>query len=112
MGRSKCRNAAAPRRPKAPCDKYQPVINLKTGTAIGSSRDRRYSLPTTRCRNEPARAPIGLALALSDGANAQQADKIPRVGVLLNSPLTSPHYQAFVLGLHDLDYLQERRHCS
>jgi hypothetical protein len=41
---------------------------------------------------------LGLALVLSDGslshgAYAQQADKMPRVGVLINSPLTSGIYR-------------------
>ena len=51
---------------------------------------------------------FGLVLALSHGAYAQQADKMPRVGVLTNAPLTSPHYQAFLQGLHDLGYLEAR----
>jgi hypothetical protein len=46
--------------------------------------------------------------SLSHGAYAQQANKIPRVGVLLNSPLTSPHFQAFLQGLHDLGYLEDK----
>jgi putative ABC transport system substrate-binding protein len=51
---------------------------------------------------------FGLAIAVSHGANAQQADKMPRVGVLTNSPLTSPHYHAFLQGLHDLGYFEEK----
>jgi putative tryptophan/tyrosine transport system substrate-binding protein len=51
---------------------------------------------------------FGLALALSYGANAQQADKMARVGVLLNSPLTSPHYLALLQGLHDLGYVEDK----
>ena len=56
---------------------------------------------------------FGLALvlthgSLSQGAYAQQADKMPRVGVVLSSPLTSPHYQAFLQGLHDLGYLENK----
>ena len=31
---------------------------------------------------------------------------MPRVGVLLNSPLSSPHRQAFLQGLHELGYLE------
>jgi putative ABC transport system substrate-binding protein len=33
-------------------------------------------------------------------------DKVPSVGVLLTSPLTSPHYQAFRQGLRDLGYIE------
>jgi putative tryptophan/tyrosine transport system substrate-binding protein len=39
-------------------------------------------------------------------ACAQQMDKVPSIGVLLNSPLTSPHYQAFRQGLRDLGYIE------
>jgi putative ABC transport system substrate-binding protein len=42
---------------------------------------------------------------LSLCARAQQADKLPRVGVISIAPLTSPHYQAFLQGLHDLGYV-------
>jgi hypothetical protein len=42
---------------------------------------------------------VGVAFALSQAilsfAGAQQVDKAPSVGVLLNSPLMSPHYHAF-----------------
>src|SRR6266566_2997766 len=53
------------------------------------------------------------ALVLSHGllslaAYAQQADKVPRVGVLINSPLTSAHYEAFRQGLRDLGYVEGR----
>src|SRR6266480_806054 len=53
------------------------------------------------------------ALVLSHGllslaAYAQQADKLPRVGVLINSPLTSAHYEAFRQGLRDLGYVEGR----
>jgi putative ABC transport system substrate-binding protein len=41
---------------------------------------------------------------LSLAAYAQQADKLPRVGVLTNSPLTSAHYEAFRHALRDLGY--------
>jgi putative ABC transport system substrate-binding protein len=51
------------------------------------------------------------ALLLSQGllslaAYAQQADKLPRVGVLTNSPLTSAHYAAFRQALRDLGYVE------
>jgi hypothetical protein len=51
------------------------------------------------------------ALLLSQGllsfaAYAQQADKLPRVGVLTNSPLTSAHYAAFQQALRDLGYVE------
>jgi putative tryptophan/tyrosine transport system substrate-binding protein len=39
-------------------------------------------------------------------ACAQQMDKVPSVGVILTSPLTSPHYQAFRQGLRDLGYIE------
>ena len=39
-------------------------------------------------------------------AYAQQADKPPSVGVILTSPLTSSHYQAFLQGLRDLGYVE------
>lgn len=39
-------------------------------------------------------------------ADAQPVEKIPSVGVLLNAPLASPHYQAFRQGLHDLGYVE------
>ena len=63
--------------------------------------------------DETASVSIGLALvlshgSLSHGAYAQKADKMPRVGVFLNSPLTSPAYQAFFQGLHDLGYLENK----
>ena len=48
---------------------------------------------------------FALAQALSF-AWAQQVDKVPSVGVLLTSPLTSPHYQAFRQGLRDLGYIE------
>ena len=56
---------------------------------------------------------FGLALvlshgSLSHGAYAHRADKMPRVGVFLNSPLTSPNYQAFFQGLHDLGYIENK----
>jgi len=43
---------------------------------------------------------------LSLAAYAQQADKLPRVGVLTNSPLTSAHYEAFRHALRDLGYVE------
>ena len=43
---------------------------------------------------------------LSLAAYAQQADKLPRVGVLTNSPLTSAHYAAFRQALRDLGYVE------
>ena len=49
---------------------------------------------------------FALAQALLSFADAQQADKMPSVGVLLTSPLTSPHYQAFLQGLQDLGYVE------
>jgi putative ABC transport system substrate-binding protein len=39
-------------------------------------------------------------------ANAQQADKLPRVGVLTNSPLTSAHYEAFRHAMRALGYIE------
>jgi putative tryptophan/tyrosine transport system substrate-binding protein len=33
---------------------------------------------------------------------------MPRVGVVLNSPVTSPQYQAFFQGLHDLGYVEDK----
>jgi ABC-type uncharacterized transport system substrate-binding protein len=39
-------------------------------------------------------------------ACAQQMDKVPSVGVILTSLLTSPHYQAFRQGLRDLGYIE------
>ena len=56
---------------------------------------------------------FGLALvlshgSLSHGAYAQQADKMPCVGVLINSHLTSDMYQAFLRGLHDLGYFEDK----
>jgi putative tryptophan/tyrosine transport system substrate-binding protein len=52
---------------------------------------------------------FGFAFALAHAlsfAYAQQADRPPSVGVILTSPLTSPHYQAFLQGLHDLGYVE------
>jgi putative tryptophan/tyrosine transport system substrate-binding protein len=43
---------------------------------------------------------------LSLAAYAQQADKLPRVGVLTNAPLTSAHYAAFRQALRDLGYVE------
>ena len=37
---------------------------------------------------------------------------MPRVGVLTNAPLTSPHYQPFLQGLHDLGYLEGKNIAS
>src|SRR4029077_5379475 len=51
---------------------------------------------------------FGVAFALAQALSfawAQQVDKVPSVGVLLTSSLTSPHYQAFRQGLHDLGYI-------
>jgi putative ABC transport system substrate-binding protein len=52
---------------------------------------------------------VGVAFALSQAfpsfADAEQVDKMPSVGVLINSRLTSPHYQAFGQGLRDLGYV-------
>ena len=39
-------------------------------------------------------------------ARAQQTEKVPSVGVILASSLTSPHYQAFRQGLRDLGYIE------
>ena len=47
-------------------------------------------------------------LVLGLAAYAEQADKLPRVGVLSNSPLTSAHYQAFRHALRDLGYVEGR----
>src|SRR5215475_4266227 len=43
---------------------------------------------------------------LSLAAYAQQTDKLPRVGVLSNAPLTSAHYEAFRHALRDLGYVE------
>ena len=45
---------------------------------------------------------------LSLSANAQQPDKLSRVGVLTNSPLTSAHYAAFRQALRDLGYVEDK----
>ena len=45
-------------------------------------------------------------IVLSFAAHAQQADKLPRVGVLTNAPLTSAHYEAFRHALRDLGYIE------
>jgi putative tryptophan/tyrosine transport system substrate-binding protein len=52
---------------------------------------------------------FGVAFALAQALSfawAQQVDKVPSVGVLLTSSLTSPHYQAFRQGLRDLGYIE------
>src|SRR6266404_5791604 len=49
-----------------------------------------------------------LSQAFPSFASAQQMDKVPNIGVLLNSPLTSPHYQAFRQGLRDLGYIESK----
>ena len=55
---------------------------------------------------------LGVAFVLSQAfpsfASAQQIDKVSSIGVLLNSPLTSPHYQAFRKGLRDLGYIESK----
>ena len=55
---------------------------------------------------------LGVAFVLSQAfpslASAQQIDKVSNIGVLLNSPLTSPHYQAFRKGLRDLGYIESK----
>jgi putative ABC transport system substrate-binding protein len=45
-------------------------------------------------------------IVLSFAAHAQQANKLPRVGVLTNAPLTSAHYEAFRHALRDLGYIE------
>src|SRR6266852_6240483 len=61
-------------------------------------------------RMRPRAFLLGVAFVLAQAflsfAGAQQVDKAPSVGVLLNSPLTSPHYQAFRQGLRDLGYIE------
>src|SRR4029077_4692956 len=47
-------------------------------------------------------------LVLGLPAYAEQADKLPRVGVLSNAPLMSAHYQAFLHALRDLGYVEGR----
>ena len=42
---------------------------------------------------------------LSFAAYAQQTDKLPRVGVLTNAPLTSKYYATFRQALRDLGYI-------
>jgi putative ABC transport system substrate-binding protein len=49
---------------------------------------------------------VVLSQAFLSFACAQQIDKGPNIGVLLNSPLTSTHYQAFRQGLRDLGYIE------
>jgi putative ABC transport system substrate-binding protein len=49
---------------------------------------------------------FALAQALLSLAHAQQVDKVPSVGLLLTSPLTSPHCQGFRQGLRDLGYIE------
>src|SRR5690242_4999766 len=52
---------------------------------------------------------FGVAFALVQALSfawAQQENKLPSVGVLSNSPLTSPHLQAFRQGLRDLGYVE------
>src|SRR5581483_3157541 len=54
---------------------------------------------------------FGVAFALAQAlsfADAQQADKVSSIGVLSNSPLTSPHLQAFRQGLRDLGYIDSK----
>jgi putative tryptophan/tyrosine transport system substrate-binding protein len=51
-----------------------------------------------------------LSQAFPSFASAQQMDKVPNIGVLLISPLTSPppYYQAFLQGLSDLGYFESK----
>jgi putative ABC transport system substrate-binding protein len=49
---------------------------------------------------------VVLNLLFLSFAFAQQIEKVPSVGVLLTSHLTSPHYQAFRQGLRDLGYIE------
>jgi ABC-type uncharacterized transport system substrate-binding protein len=52
---------------------------------------------------------FSVAFALTQALSfawAQQMDKVPKVGVLSNSPLTSLHFQAFREGLRDLGYIE------
>jgi putative tryptophan/tyrosine transport system substrate-binding protein len=52
---------------------------------------------------------LGAAFALAQAlpfADAQQADKVPTVGVVSIAPLTSPHHQAFRQGLRDVGYIE------
>lgn len=47
----------------------------------------------------------GLALALGEAA-AQQPRAVPRIGVLRQPPPSDPQYQAFLLGLRELGYIE------
>jgi putative ABC transport system substrate-binding protein len=51
----------------------------------------------------------GGLLAASRAAEAQQAAKVPRIGLLLTSLTANPHLRAaFLRGLHDLGYVERR----
>src|SRR5262249_56683653 len=45
---------------------------------------------------------------ISLDAYAKQSDKLPRVGVLTNAPLTSAYYAAFQQALRDLGYVEDK----
>jgi ABC-type uncharacterized transport system substrate-binding protein len=63
--------------------------------------------PGNDCVKRPLAAIVAAAiLVLSFAAYAQQADKLPRIGVLSNAPLTSAHYEAFRHALRDLGYVE------
>jgi hypothetical protein len=65
--------------------------------------------PGKDCVKRPLAAIVAAAiLVLSFGVYAQQADKLPRIGVLSNAPLTSTHYEAFRHALRDLGYERVR----
>jgi len=53
-----------------------------------------------------AAAVLVLGHGFLPAAYAQQTDKLPRVGVLTNAPLTSAHYAAFRQALRDLGYVE------
>jgi putative tryptophan/tyrosine transport system substrate-binding protein len=63
--------------------------------------------PGKACVKRPLAAVVAAGmLVLSLAAYAQQADKLPRIGVLSNAPLTSAHYEAFRHALRDLGYVE------
>ena len=62
--------------------------------------------PVTARVKRPFAAIVAAGILITGLAAYAQQDKLPRVGVLSNAPLTSAHYEAFRHALSDLGYVE------